>query len=124
MYFMLGKILKYVNEKYGTLPEYLWEKFPDTFALRNSDTKKWYAVGMNVKRKVLDGSDGEVMILDIKCEPSFKDLLISSKNGFYPAYHMNKEHWIAVILDGTVSENEIYPVIDEAYALVSKKNKN
>ena len=121
---MLGKILKYVNEKYGTLPEYLWEKFPDTFALRNSDTKKWYAVGMNVKRKVLDGSDGEVMILDIKCEPSFKDLLISSKNGFYPAYHMNKEHWIAVILDGTVSENEIYPIIDEAYEIVSKKNKN
>ena len=37
---------------------------------------------------------------------------------------MNKEHWIAVILDGTVSENEIYPIIDEAYALVSKKNKN
>lgn len=121
---MLEKILNYVNEKYGTLPEYLWEKFPDTFALRNSDTKKWYAVGMNVKRKVLDGTDGEAMILDLKCEPSFKDLLISSKNGFFPAYHMNKEHWIAVILDGSVSESEIYPIIDEAYALVSKKNQN
>ena len=121
---MLEKILGYVYEKYGTMLEYLWEKFPDTFALRNNDTKKWYGVGMNVKRKVLNGSDGEVMILDIKCEPSFKDLLISSKKGFYPAYHMNKEHWIAVVLDGSVGENEIYPIIDEAYALVSKKRKN
>ncbi len=119
---MIEKILKYVLEKYGTKPEYLWKKFPDTFALRNNDTKKWYGVSMKVKRSVLsDGAEGDVMILDLKCEPAFKDLLILSRKGFYPAYHMNKEHWVTVILDGTVEENGIYPIIDEAYALVSKK---
>lgn len=27
--------------------------------------------------------------------------------GILPAYHMNKEHWITVLLDGTVSKNKI-----------------
>ena len=122
---MIEKIIKYVSEKYGSKPEYLWEKFPNYFVFRNSDTKKWYAAYMKVKKSVLiDGAEGEVSILDVKCRTDFKDLLISSKDGFYSAYHMNKEHWVTILLDGTVDENEIYPIIDESYALVSKKKKN
>ena len=30
---------------------------------------------------------------------------------------MNKTHWISVILDGSLSDAEILPLIDDSYAL-------
>ena len=40
------EILKYVKNKYDTIPEYLWEKYPRYAVLRHRDNKKWYAVIM------------------------------------------------------------------------------
>ena len=40
-----------------------------------------------------------------------------------PGYHMNKQHWNTVILDGTVPEFEINRMIDRSYGLVVKKLK-
>ena len=41
-----------------------------------------------------------------------------------PAYHMNKEHWISVILDGTMTDDEIIPLIEDSFLLtMPKKNK-
>ena len=39
-----------------------------------------------------------------------------------PAYHMNKEHWISVILDGTMTDEEIKPLIEDSFLLTSQKN--
>ena len=35
-----------------------------------------------------------------------------------PGYHMNKEHWNTVILNGTVPKEEIEKMIDTSYSLV------
>jgi predicted DNA-binding protein (MmcQ/YjbR family) len=42
------------------------------------------------------------------------------KAGFLPAYHMNKEHWLTVLLDNTVPEKEIYELIDDSYELTTQ----
>lgn len=42
------------------------------------------------------------------------------KNGILPAYHMNKEHWITILLDGTVSKEKICELIDISYELTGK----
>ena len=34
---------------------------------------------------------------------------------------MNKEHWITILLDGTVSEEKICELIDISYELTSRK---
>lgn len=39
------------------------------------------------------------------------------KEGFFPAYHMNKENWISILLDGTVSADEIEPLLELSYQL-------
>ena len=80
---------------------------------------------MKIRRSaIVNGGEGEVYILDVKCEEGFKDLLISSRAGYYPAYHMNKSHWITVLLDGTVPEQELYAAIDESYVLVNRNIKS
>ena len=86
-------ILNYALSTYGTEPEYPWESSPDNAVLRNMMSGKWYAIIMRVKRQILglDG-DGFVDVMNVKCDP----ILVGSlrlKNGFLPAYHMNKDKW-------------------------------
>ena len=46
------EIYCYVKKQYGTLPEHLWKKDPESAVLRHQNGK-WYAVIMNVKKNVL-----------------------------------------------------------------------
>ena len=74
---------------------------------------------MNVpKNKLgLNGTE-EIDILVVKCYPEMIGSLRKSK-GFLPAYHMNKEHWITIILDKTVDKEKIKFLIDQSYELVN-----
>jgi predicted DNA-binding protein (MmcQ/YjbR family) len=37
-----------------------------------------------------------------------------------PGYHLNKEHWNTVALDGSIADEGIQAMIDESYRLVVK----
>lgn len=50
---MREKIISYARDKYATEPEFLWQKTPDAFILRNSKNKKWFALVMKVKNPYL-----------------------------------------------------------------------
>lgn len=122
-------ILAYVKKEYGTTPVHLWKSNPDYEVLRHEAEQgkgkgKWYALIMDIRRETL-GLDGEgvIGIMNVKCDPEMIDLLRMSK-GYLPAYHMNKNHWITVLLDGTVPLDSIKQLIDESYALTADvKNK-
>ena len=118
------KVFKYAKEQYGTGPEYLWADLPSGAVLRHSgDNKKWYAVFLEVERAKLGlEGDGKIDVIDTKCDP----LLIGSmilNDGFLPAYHMNKSHWITILLDGSVKMNDIEIMLDLSYDLTRKKGK-
>ena len=110
-------VIRYVEERYGTQPEYLWAKTPDAAALRHSGSKKWYGLIMNVRRNAV-GLDGEgcVDILNVKCSPLVREILIGEGKAV-PAYHMNKRLWISIPLTDKVSEQEVCGAIDESYEL-------
>ena len=61
-------------------------------------------------------------ILDIKCGPLLVGSLLLSP-GFLPGYHMNKKHWITVLLDGTVPKAEVFGLLDMSYDLTKPKMK-
>lgn len=111
------EIFEYVKKQYGTIPEYLWSSSPDSAVLRHQNGK-WYAVIMNVERSKLglDG-DGTVEIIDVKCDPEMTGMIIQTY-GFLPGYHMNKQHWITILLDGTVGESKILDFLDMSYDLI------
>ncbi len=76
---------------------------------------------MKVPREKLgiDG-EGEVGILNVKCEPEMVHSL-SHAEGFLPGYHMNIEHWLSILLDGTVEEIKILDFLDRSYELPDRK---
>ena len=71
------------------------------------------------------GMQGEelVDVLNVKGDP----VLIGSlrmQPGFLPAYHMNKENWISILLDGTAPEEQMKNLIEMSYQMTDKKRKN
>lgn len=116
-------ILRCAMEQFGTEPEYLWPETPDCAVLRHADSRKWYALLMEVPcaRLGLPG-DGQMDTLTLKCDPVLIGALRTRK-GFLPAYHMNKEHWLTLCLDGSVSEEEGLSLLEMSFALTQKKMK-
>lgn len=112
------KIIEYVGKKYGDAPEYLWEKFPSYAVFRRNDNKKWYAVLLTVSlRKLGLNSDEIVEIIDLRGEPIKVQELLDG-NTYFKGWHMNKKYWYTIVLDGTVSIDEICKKIDDSYVLV------
>lgn len=109
-----NRIAYLIHEKYGSLPDFVWEKFPGYGIFRNANNKKWYGIIMNIEKKKLNHEGGKVEIINVKLAPEKISSLIHS-NGVYPAYHMNKKNWISIILDDTLSDSEIMKYIEESY---------
>ena len=110
-------LIAYIREKYGNELEYLWDKFPDNAVWRRNDNKKWYGALLSVSRRKLGiPSDEIVEIIDLRTTPEETENLIDN-TCFFPGWHMNKKHWYTIILDGTVSIDEICRRVDESYLL-------
>lgn len=116
------EILQLAAEQYGTEAAYLWVKYPQYAALRHNN-KKWYALIMDVPEKKL-GLPGEdiVDIINLKVEPPLVGSLRMEK-GIFPAYHMNRDNWISVLLDGTVDLARIIDLLDLSYNITKDKPK-
>lgn len=55
---------------------------------------------------------------NLKCEPTRAIALRASYPAITPGYHMNKQHWNTVMLDGTLSSDELQRLIDHSYELI------
>lgn len=117
------EIYCYVKEQYGTLPEHLWKKDPESAVLRHQNGK-WYAVIMNVKKNVLGLQEtGDVDIMNVKCNPEMTGFITQSY-GYLPGYHMNKKHWITILLDDSVTEAKTLDFLDMSYDLIDNGKKH
>ncbi len=54
----------------------------------------------------------------IKLDPLLGQMLRSTYEAVQAGYHMNKEHWNTIALDGSIPEEELLSWIDESYSLV------
>jgi len=120
---MKEQILSYAKKTYQTVPDAPFRTAPTYFVLRHADTRKWYALFMDVPKEKLGlFGDETVDILNIKCDPLLSGSLCMGK-GFLPAYHMHRGSWITILLDGTVPTKDIFPLLDMSYAITKGKGK-
>ena len=115
-----AKIIEYARKTYGDEAEYLWEDLPYAAVIRRKDNRKWYALFMTIPAKKL-GLDGNepTEIIDLRFDV---DELPKKVDGvsYFHGYHMNKKHWITILLDGSVSLDEILGYVDKSYDLAKK----
>ena len=92
------QFLSYCLSTYGTSPDYPFDKDFETVVLRHEDNRKWYAIVMRVSRRKFGFDSDEVIdVVNLKL-PAEMFGSFSAADGVYPAYHMNKFHWISVLL--------------------------
>lgn len=91
-------LIDYCQETYGTVPDCPFEEDFVTTVLRHMNTRKWYALVMQVpRRKFGQDSDEMIDVVNLKL-PLDMFGAFGREEGVYPAYHMNKLHWISVLL--------------------------
>ncbi|WP_366445193.1 MmcQ/YjbR family DNA-binding protein [uncultured Selenomonas sp.] len=49
---------------------------------------------------------------------------VAAYNGCYPAYHINKRCWISIVLDDTMKDDDIWPLLAESHAFAEKGKRN
>ncbi len=57
--------------------------------------------------------------VSLKCDPERSTVLRTSYAAIIPGYHLNKEHWNTLILDGSLPASLVKQLIDHSYELVS-----
>ncbi len=120
------EFLEYCLETYGTSPDYPFEDDFDTAVLRHASNRKWYALVMKVSRRKFGIDSDEVIdVLNLK-QPLEMFGSFGKADGVYPAYHMNKLHWISVLLPD--APNDVVELLMdasyEATRTVKKTQKN
>ena len=118
-----NEFINYVQTAYGVKGDNPWQKDPESTVFRHIGDRKWFAIVMRVKRSSL-GLNGEELIdiVNFKCDKVMVGSALGN-NGFYPAYHMNKENWITAALDGSASEENIKFFLDLSFELTAPKIK-
>ncbi|MBQ7406702.1 MAG: MmcQ/YjbR family DNA-binding protein [Clostridia bacterium] len=92
------KFLEYCLDTYGTSPDYPFDEDFETAVLRHADNRKWYAIVMRVSRRKFGFDSDEIIdVVNLKL-PAEMFGSFGASDGVYPAYHMNKLHWISVLL--------------------------
>ena len=98
------QFLEYCLNTYGTSPDYPFDEDFETAVLRHEDNRKWYALIMQVSRRKFGFDNDEVIdVVNLKL-PTEMFGSFGAPEGVYPAYHMNKLHWISVLLPDTPDE--------------------
>ena len=117
------ELFQYAREAYGAEPEYLWTELPAYAVLRHSLGGKWFALAAPMPRKTLGlPGEGTVDVVDLKLDPALVYIL-REQPGYLPAYHMNKTHWITVLLDGSVPPERVRDLLDQSFELTKQKMK-
>lgn len=113
--------------EYGEREDRPFEKSPECASFRVPETKKWYALVMPVRKKVLAGekespdADKTVEVVNLKADEAAIPSLTKTP-GIYPAYHMNRRYWISVLLDGTVDDGLLFELVASSRAFAEGRS--
>ncbi|WP_314397120.1 MmcQ/YjbR family DNA-binding protein [uncultured Gemella sp.] len=113
------EIIDYYNNKYGGNRVNPFKKHPDILAMVN-EKNKWYSLFLDVEYNKLNKNTDittKVKILNVKY-PANKILEIIDNKNIFPAYHMNKKHWISIVIDKNIKLEKIKELIDISHSLV------
>ncbi len=112
----------YIRDRFSVDPDYPFRE-EDVFVFRHQNNRKWFGVAMHVPyRRLGIDREGFVDIVDVKCGP----LLMGAyrrQSGILPGYHMNKDHWVTVLLDDTAENDTVQELLEISYELTESNKK-
>ena len=115
------EFFKYCLDSYDTFLDYPFNDDLETSVLRHTNNRKWYALVMRVSRRKFGFDSEEIIdVVNLKL-PTEMFGSFGTYDGIFPAYHMNKLHWISVILPDASDDIVKFLVNTSFYATGAKK---
>ncbi|MGG4403902.1 MmcQ/YjbR family DNA-binding protein [Paenibacillus amylolyticus] len=105
---MKDTMIEYSLKKKGATKDYPFG--PDPVAMK---------VGGKIFALLFEDKE-ENGLLNLKCDPIIAENLREQHEAVRPGYHMNKKHWNTITLDGSLSDEDVYVMIDHSYDMVIK----
>jgi len=100
----------------------------EEFILKFKGSKLDYPFGeevavykVNEKMFALLSEGKEPLRLSLKCDPLLSSILQEKYETIMPGYHLNKKHWISIVLTGQVPLDEVKDLIVLSHNLVVEK---
>ena len=113
------KLIEHIREKFSDEPEFLWEKFPNFAIFRRKNNRKWYALIASIPKKYLKlGGAEEIEILNLRVEPEELDKIFDGEK-YFRGWHMNKKSWLTLLLNETLTDEEIFERLEKSYNLAA-----
>ena len=114
---------EYCLNTYGTIPDYPFEEDFESAVMRHTDNKKWFSLLMRVPKSKLGFKDETVVeVLNLKIPPELFGSF-GAEDHVFPAYHMNKLHWVSVMIE--FADDEVIKfLVNASYTVTSTKKKN
>ena len=107
---------------FGIQPDYPFDGDRETAVLRHDDNRKWFAILLRVPlRRFGFDSDGITDVVNLKL-PTEMFGSFGKDDGVFPAYHMNKLHWVSVLLPGA-PDSIVELLTDASYETTKSRKK-
>lgn len=100
-------------------------KFTDVYADYPFRDPNWTIMRHKANKKVfawIFEKDNHIWI-NVKVDPEWRDFFRSAYKSVTAGFHLNKEHWNSIILDGRIPTKEIERIIGESYDLTKPKKR-
>lgn len=112
------RVMSLFREKYGIEGEMPWKDDDESVVFRSLKNKKWIGIMLSVPSSKL-GLPGEkkVDIVNIKHSESHVPFVIDHRF-IFPAWHMNKNTWITVLLSKELDWDLFTSFVEESRELV------
>ena len=111
----LAEIGEYILSHYDAESDHSFETDRSVAVFKRADNKKWFAATKNIGCRYLGiNRTGRIDILNVKLAPRIVSSL-RERAGFMPAWKMNQNNWVTVLLDGSVADEEIRALLDEGF---------
>ena len=119
------EILRFVQTLDGAAFDYPFDEDFETVVLRHKDTRKWFGIVLFAPNAYLgkEPAAGETEVLNIKVPPELSVLLRENYRGVLPAYHMNKTHWITIVPESDVPDEEVQKLLELSFEITGKRSK-
>ena len=130
----------------GAVIDYPFQDDFETAVFRHADTRRWFGIWLSVPCRWfgaeaagrgntgLFGAEitgregagvkntGAAFCLNVKCPPDLIPLLTGQERGVYPAYHMNRTHWVTV-RPCECADDTVRRLVQLSYTLTQGKAK-
>ena len=119
----LDELEEYILGQYEAESDHSFEEDSSVIVFKRQDNKKWFAAAKNIGcRSVNVSRAGRIDILNVRLSP--RDITaLRSREGFRPAWRMNANSWVTILLDGSVPDDEIRSLLDKAFTLAGAKGR-